>query len=362
VEQKALTQVMMTLAALAATGATERPSGESLADQERRILAGINQQLANTSLATAGEWRAIWIGLTANRANLAYIARHKTRASQYALCLRGTMAGSPIDTSEDMEVGIMLPFAAGGAPKGGDPGNISQGAMEAFTDVIMGTTLMRELRTISWDGLNPIELYVTGHSLGGALVTTVSLHLANGHLRKEQIHPYTFTAPTAGDAAFASWFDTQFPSAMCYYNWYDLVPNAWATLTEIPEKKGPFYPFYPENPGPGPTAKPIPDTIGIIIDAIAKNTNGNTYVQPTQQSALNSPDGTPIFSPNTSEGYPAGLTEFQQFDLWPPHSSSPVAAGSKRSLRERSTAPSLNEGALREVVHADARVYLFTVH
>jgi hypothetical protein len=123
---------------------------------------------------------------------------HKTRASQYALCLRGTMAGSPIDTSEDMEVGIMLPFAAGGAPKGGDPGNISQGAMEAFTDVIMGTTLMRELRTISWDGLNPIELYVTGHSLGGALVTTVSLHLANGHLRKEQIHPYTFTAPTAG--------------------------------------------------------------------------------------------------------------------------------------------------------------------
>ena len=40
------TQVMMTLAALAATGATERPSGETLADHKARILKGINTQLA----------------------------------------------------------------------------------------------------------------------------------------------------------------------------------------------------------------------------------------------------------------------------------------------------------------------------
>src|ERR1700756_5864474 len=65
-------QVMMTLAALAATGATERPSGESLEQQEQRILTGINSQLANNSLATAGQWSAIWVGLTASRANLAY--------------------------------------------------------------------------------------------------------------------------------------------------------------------------------------------------------------------------------------------------------------------------------------------------
>lgn len=300
---------MMTLAALAANGATERPSGESLAAQEQRILAGINQQLANTNLATAGEWSAIWVGLTRSRANLAYIARNNTGADpKYALCLRGTMAGSPIDTSEDMEVGLLLPFAAGGGP-----GNISQGAMEAFTDIIMGTQLMEFLRGFPHSDL--YELYITGHSLGGALVTTVSLYLAQNFLPAKDIHPYTFAAPTAGDAAFAIWFDTQFPSAMCYYNYYDLVPNAWATLINISTnyKTNPFYPDSSNSPaGPGPTATPH-NAIGILIDSIAKNTNGNSYSQPTQQTALNSPsDGIPIFS----EPYPPGAkTELEQFEV-----------------------------------------------
>jgi hypothetical protein len=301
------TQVMMTLAALAATGATERPSGESLRAQEQRVLTGINQQLANTNLATAGEWSAIWVGLTASRANLAYIAINNNTGGSpaYALCLRGTMAGSPIDTSEDMEVGLLLPFAVGGGP-----GNISQGAMEAFTDIIMGTELMETLKVFA-----PYELYVTGHSLGGALVTTVSLYLAQNFLPAKDIYPFTFAAPTAGDAAFATWFDKQLPSAMCYYNYYDLVPNAWVTLTNIPanHKTNPFYPNSSSTPaGPGPTATPV-NSIGIIIDSIAKNTNGNGYAQPAQQPALNSPaDGTPIFS----ESYPQGAeTEVEQFEV-----------------------------------------------
>ena len=82
---------------LAATGATERPAGESHGAQEQRIITGINRQLANTKLATAGEWNAIWVGLTANRANLAYIVKNSTGSSPlYALCLRGTVADSPI--------------------------------------------------------------------------------------------------------------------------------------------------------------------------------------------------------------------------------------------------------------------------
>lgn len=249
--------------------------------------------------------RKPWVGLTASRANLAYIAKNNTGVSpQYALCLRGTVAGSPIDTSEDMEVGLMLPFAAGGG------GNISQGAMEAFTDIIMGTELMDTLRIFA-----PSELYVTGHSLGGALVTTVSLYLAQNFLAAKDIWPYTFAAPTAGDAAFATWFDQQFLSAMCCYNYYDLVPNAWATLTNIPadHKTNPFYPNSSDKPaGPGPTATPL-NAIGILIDSIAENTNENSYAQPAQQTALNSPsDGTPIFL----ETYPPGAkTDIEQFEV-----------------------------------------------
>jgi len=301
-------QVMMTLAALAATGATERPSGESLEQQEQRILTGINSQLANTSLATGGQWSAIWVGLTASRANLAYIAKNNTGVSpQYALCLRGTVAGSPIDTSEDMEVGLMLPFTAGGG------GNISQGAMEAFTDIIMGTELMGSLGIFA-----PSELYVTGHSLGGALVTTVSLYLlAQKFLSATSIYPYTFAAPTAGDQAFANLFDGIFPHAMCYYNYYDIVPYAWQNLDEIYQIKSSVYPFYPNSnskpiSGPGPTVANEPDLSG-FIKGIAANTNNNSYWQPTQQTALNNPsDVTPIFS----EPYPAGATtDFQKFEV-----------------------------------------------
>ena len=181
--------------------------------------------------------------------------------------------------------------------------------MEAFTDIIMGTELMESLRLFA-----PSELYVTGHSLGGALVTTVSLYLAQC-FPTMVINPYTFAAPTAGDQAFAKWFNTQFPSAMCYYNYYDLVPNAWATLTNIPAdyKKNPFYPSSSSKPaGPGPTATPV-NSIGIMIDSIAKNTNGNSYAQPAQQPALNSPSGgTPIFS----QPYPSGAkTEVEQFEV-----------------------------------------------
>jgi hypothetical protein len=299
-------QVMMTLAALAATGATERPSGESLEQQEQRILNGINSQLANNSLATAGQWSAIWVGLTKSRANLAYIAKNNTGVSpQYALCLRGTMAGSPIDTSEDMEVGLMLAFTAGG-------GYISQGAMEAFTDIIMGTELMEILGIFA-----PNELFVTGHSLGGALVTTVSLYLAQNFLPAKDIYPYTFAAPTAGNQAFATLFDTQFPQAMCYYNYYDIVPYAWQNLDEIYKIKSSLYPFYPNSnsktiSGPGPTVANEPG-LSAFIKGIAANTNNNNYWQPTQQTALNNPnDVTPIFS----EPYPAGATtDFQQFEV-----------------------------------------------
>ena len=69
------TQIMMTLAALTADGATARPSGETPAQQSARIGQGITAQLALTGLATQGGWSLSWVGLTQSGANLAYIAQ-----------------------------------------------------------------------------------------------------------------------------------------------------------------------------------------------------------------------------------------------------------------------------------------------
>src|SRR5882757_379499 len=126
------TQIMMTLAAFTADGAAARPSGETVAEQTTRIGNGITAQLALTDLATSGDWTLTWVGLTQSGANMAYIAQGPDDSdgnSVYSLILRGTVMGNPIDTMQDMQVGLWLPFAAGGTT-----GNVSQGAMAAFTD------------------------------------------------------------------------------------------------------------------------------------------------------------------------------------------------------------------------------------
>jgi hypothetical protein len=309
------TQIMMTLAAFTADGAAARPSGETVAEQTTRIGNGITAQLALTDLATSGDWSLTWVGLTQSGANLAYIAQGPNDSdgnSVYALILRGTVMGNPIDTTQDMQVGLWLPFAAGGTPSSGSPGNISQGAMAAFTDIVMGTDLLTQIETCA-----PYTLYVVGHSLGGAMATTVALFLQQlvsaGTLSITSILPYTFAAPTAGDATFASWFDSQFSGAVCTYNKYDLVPTAWATLASLPGGfiSHPFYPGSSSNPaGPGPTAEPL-NEVGILIGTVAKQTNGNTYVQPTQQAALNGGSSPLFLTP-----YPAAATSsIQQFEL-----------------------------------------------
>src|SRR5258706_3611028 len=126
------TQKMMTLSGLAGISYAPRPSGETLVGQRNRIFAAINAQLASDSLAAGKNWTCTWLGLTQDRANLAYVATN-TDAREIALVLRGTIAGSPIDTAEDLDVGTLLPFADGGG------GNISQGAMTAFTEIVTAT-------------------------------------------------------------------------------------------------------------------------------------------------------------------------------------------------------------------------------
>ncbi|WP_394846368.1 IPT/TIG domain-containing protein [Pendulispora brunnea] len=283
------TQVMMTLAGLAATGAAERPSGETVEQQQARILAGINAQLANSNLSTANNWQAIWVGLTQDRANLVYIAENPSNSggpTTYAVCLRGTVGGSPIDSAEDMDVGSLLPFGPFGS--GGPLGNISQGAMMAFTEIIMGTTLMATLTPLITAQSSGPTIYVTGHSLGGALATTISLYLAaQTWTPKPTLQVFTFAAPTAGDGNFASSFNAQFPQATCAWNQYDLVPNAWQNLVNG-ESQNPPTPesvefFYPRMNSPLLSAE-----VKKIVQNIASKTPvANPYTQPTQQPALN---------------------------------------------------------------------------
>ncbi|MGL4962142.1 MAG: lipase family protein [Inquilinus sp.] len=298
------TQIMMTLAALASDGADPRPSGETRDQHVARISRAITSQLTNTALATQGQWSLSWVGLTKDDANLAFIAQGPNDGdgnSVYALVLRGTVMDDLIDQLEDLEVWRLQDFPFGGKPSSGVP-KISHGAMKAFREITARTDLLTQLAK-----LKPHTLYVVGHSLGGAMATTIALFLQQRRdaLSIVNVLPYTFAAPTSGDATFAAWFDKQFPNAVCIYNKYDLVPNAWATLWTLPLDpliNQPFYPGLKDEPsGPGPTAE-LTNEVGILITTVALLTSGNTYVQPTQQPALNA-GPSPLFRP-----YPGTVT------------------------------------------------------
>ena len=275
---------MMTLAQLAATSPNERPSGETVEQQELRIFNAINSQLANPALATSAEWSAVWVGLTQDRANLAYIAQNTTQ-NAFAVCLRGTQFNSLVDLAEDLNVASVAEFTA--APAFDQPLLVSQGSMQAFTEITNAcfiparTNLLQALQAMLQNAPSNPTLYITGHSLGGAMATMVALYLAaQSWSNAPTFGVYTFAAPTAGLQAFADCYDAVFPSnSFRVYNVWDIVPNAWVE-SDLIDVLDTFYPSLVSTPsGPGPA-----QNVGVnsLISEFIAAPGSNVYVQTNQ--------------------------------------------------------------------------------
>jgi len=279
---------MITLATLAATGATQRPSGEGLVEQLQRIQTGIATQLADTGLATGGAWQPAWWGLTRDRANFAYIAQN-TQQNSLAVAIRGTLFSSLIDLGEDLNVGSLSQFTAGYTSGPTPPMLVAQGAMQAFTEITSATypptgdvsklnmtdalsALLAKMQT------NP-TLYITGHSLGGAMATMLAMYLMTWDFGNSPTFAvYTFAAPTAGLQTFADAYDqvlTNKPPNQTwrFYNIWDAVPNAWATLNTVSST------FYPALPGPTQT-----EDVKFLLDFVESLPGNNAYVQTNQNN------------------------------------------------------------------------------
>ncbi|BAU82519.1 lipase class 3 [Streptomyces laurentii] len=272
----------MTLAAIAATAATPRPSGESAAEQYARMILGITQQLTVPLLATQGGWTLAWAALSEDNANMAYLAKTNDRFNQFAVVLRGTVSSSVTDLLEDLDVGTVVPFTAVSTPPNPPP-CVSKGAMEAFTQIMsmsaQGVTLPRALAAaLAAAPPNPTVL-VIGHSLGGCLATMVAAYLQTLSWpggATPSFGLFTFAAPTAGGPDFARHVtkDLSWVVNERYVNCYDLVPLAW---TSIDTAKG----WYPHG---GPVADV--DTKA-VLSAVAGLPGPNTYAQPGPAVPLN---------------------------------------------------------------------------
>jgi triacylglycerol lipase len=79
-------------------------------------------------------------------------------------------------------------------------------------------------------------LYITGHSLGGALATLCAIDVA-AHSHFAQPRVYTFGAPRVGDPAFAKAFNSKIACSHRVCNAYDVVPHLPPFLCKIPRHK-----------------------------------------------------------------------------------------------------------------------------
>jgi hypothetical protein len=280
-QDSGIVQVTMTLAALAATGAIPRPSGEDLQAQTTRIAAGITSQLRNSELATGGVWELVWLALSPDNANLAYIARTTDTSNQFAVVLRGTTA-SLTDILEDLEVGTVVPFAACGTGQVA----VSKGAMAAFTQIVNATSIVTPGTTLVAALEHELDaapssprptVHVTGHSLGGCLATMLAPYLMAQRLPNDPAYTLiTYAAPTAGLANFAGYVESL--KGLTYtrvVNAFDLIPLAWTDLERGKD-------LFPHPPGPRSTPE-----VRMLLGEVAALTNGFTYAQPGAATSLN---------------------------------------------------------------------------
>src|ERR1043166_12348 len=205
-----------------------------LASDFTKFLAQVPAGAAN------GPWKLCW-GPAANNGTLGYVSQGTD--GTYALAFRGTdvdgsISGAFENVLEDANGLFLVPWLYPqqvGAPLQVTAGiNGALALAIAMTDPTTDVSLLDYLRGLAKSG--PLDLMVTGHSLGGAL-TVVATAWLNDQLAKVgpvnfKLWPHTFACPTMWNQQFA----TMFAQSFTYYaavNTNDIVPMGWANLDDV---------------------------------------------------------------------------------------------------------------------------------
>lgn len=182
--------------------------------------------------------------------NLVYVATNA--ANDYVVAIAGTNAKALLDwLLEDLAVHDMVQWPFGTS---GDAGRISN-ATHTGLSILLSIMPCPGLRGAGQDLLEflgsaaqgkAINVSTTGHSLGGALSPALALALVDQRGKWDKsgqstVVPYAFAGATPGDAAFAAYFQSNFPNFVRVWNELDVVPHAWEVteLEEIPGLYGP---------------------------------------------------------------------------------------------------------------------------
>jgi Lipase (class 3) len=237
--------------------------------------------LANVPAGAAnGPWKLCW-GPAVNDGVLGYVAQGAD--GSYALAFRGTdvdgsISGAFENVLADADGFFLIPWLY--PQQTGAPLTISAGINGALalaiglTDPVTSLSLLDYLRGLAKTG--PLDLMVTGHSLGAALAVVATAWLDDQLAKVEpltfSLWPHTFACPTMWNDGFA----TNFGNTYTYYaatNTNDVVPMGWANLDGVLDT----------FPSPGPYLLWADPALYAAIDLLRKHIP--TYTQITPNNA-----------------------------------------------------------------------------
>ncbi len=232
-------QEAMTLSTVAYQG-----EGGSYNEIEAAILSALA-----SSTVLGGHLTLVWMGISADMGALIYVARDDRAPFRYAIVNRGTDWNFLTDWVDDFDVLDTHDWPTATPP---DPSIVvAQGSWDGLQAVLTapsqpdGMTLPGLLGKISSGATGALDLFVTGHSLGGALATILGLYLAdtvsswNAGTASVSIKTYTFASPTTGNQQYVNYYDSRSGltnlswQAFRVFNEQDVVPHAYADIEGI---------------------------------------------------------------------------------------------------------------------------------
>jgi len=215
--------------------------------------------------------------------SLAYIV-HNAATNEVTVVIRGTnMVSLGSWWDEDFQIGTLVPFKKYAPHAKGNP-QISQGTANGI-DYLLSlqdptTNQQMVAFLLNWytQGPPPSAVYVTGHSLGGALTPPMVAILNDAIFDGGPITDmawWTFAGPTSGDESFANYFEAlwpfQFPGR--YHNTLDIAPFCWWSEDDVENIYVPndLYWGLPESAG---------------IELLFYSAEGISYTQPAADVTL----------------------------------------------------------------------------
>lgn len=109
---------------------------------------------------------------------------------------------------------------------------------KGFTDIYMSARAQILAIIEKLPGDKP--LFITGHSLGGALATLAAIDIAcNSHISSPIV--YTFGTPRVGDPKFVRLYNSKISTHWRFQNEYDIVPHLPTLVYQSPNTKKTYY-------------------------------------------------------------------------------------------------------------------------